>query len=103
MRVYSEQTFYGQEGGGFFICGRPHFLAQKILDFLKFMVCPHGQGGRGELSRADIFRTRGEGVNFFAILYGRLLWMPLTLNLTISMVYMSKARVSCVGGLKFKS
>jgi len=32
---------------GFFRCGRPHFLAQKISDFLKFMVCQHGQGGRG--------------------------------------------------------
>jgi len=30
---------------GFFICGRLHFLMQKNFDFLKFMVCPHGQGG----------------------------------------------------------
>jgi len=27
----------------------------KIPDFSKFMVCPHGQG---ELSRAEILRTR---------------------------------------------
>jgi len=29
---------------GLFRCARPHFLAQKKLDFSKFMVCPHGQG-----------------------------------------------------------
>jgi len=34
-------------------------LGAKNSDFLKFMVCPHGQGGRGQ---------------FFAILSGRLLW-----------------------------
>jgi len=30
---------------GFFRCGRPHFLALKTSSFLKFMMCPHGQGG----------------------------------------------------------
>jgi len=32
----------------------------KILDISKFVVCPHGQGGR---TTAGIFRTRKEGVN----------------------------------------
>jgi len=39
------RTFNGQ--GDFFRCGRPHFFAQKNPDISKFMVCPHGQGGRG--------------------------------------------------------
>jgi len=42
------------------------------MDFSKFMVCPHGQGGRG-LSQCGHFETRGEG-QFFVILCGRLLW-----------------------------
>jgi len=46
---------------GFFRCGRLHFFVQKSSDFLKFVVCPHGQG-RGWAS-ADILWTRG-GVNF---------------------------------------
>jgi len=29
----------------FLRCWRPHFLVQKTMDFLKFLVCPHGQGG----------------------------------------------------------
>jgi len=33
--------------GRFFRCGRSYFLAQKSSDFLKFMVCPHGQRGKG--------------------------------------------------------
>jgi len=33
-------------------------LVQKKLDFSKFMVCPHGQGG------IEPVRTRGEGVSF---------------------------------------
>jgi len=37
--------------GDFFRCGRPHFLEQKTLDVLKFMVCPHGQGRRGSIFR----------------------------------------------------
>jgi len=41
------RTFFGQGGKGFFRCGRPHFLAQKTSDFLKFMVCPRGKGGGG--------------------------------------------------------
>jgi len=49
-KVCPVQTFFGQ-GGGFFRRGRPHFLVQKISDFLKFMVCRHGQRGRGHFSR----------------------------------------------------
>jgi len=36
---------------------------QKTADFLKFMVCPHGQGGKG-LASADILRSREKGVIF---------------------------------------
>jgi len=25
------------------------FFAQKSLDFLKFMMCPHGEGGKGSI------------------------------------------------------
>jgi len=31
---------------GFFRSGYPYFLEQKLSDFSKFMVCPHGQGPR---------------------------------------------------------
>jgi len=41
----SSADIFRTKGEGFFRCGRPHFLAQKTLDFLKFIVCPHGQGG----------------------------------------------------------
>jgi len=39
------RTFCGQ--GRFFRYGRPHFLVQKTSNFSKFMLCPHGQGGKG--------------------------------------------------------
>jgi len=51
--------FFGQ--GGFFKCGRPHFLMQKTSDFSKFMVCPHGQG---QLSQLGHFSGKEEEVNF---------------------------------------
>jgi len=44
------RTFFRQGGGGVLqmrTCGRPHFFAQTTSDFLKFMMCPHGQGGEG--------------------------------------------------------
>jgi len=67
------QCEQGGREGGFFRCGRPHFWRQITSDFSKFMTCPHGQGGRGvELMRT--FCCQGEGVNFFSILCGRLLW-----------------------------
>jgi len=43
----------------------------KTSELTKFMVCPHGQGG---LSQSRHFSDKGEGVNFLAILCGRLLW-----------------------------
>jgi len=52
-----------KEGGGFFRCGRPHFLAQKTPDFSKLMVCSHGQGRRG-LSQCGHFADKGEGSIF---------------------------------------
>jgi len=58
----------GQEGRRFFRCGHPHFLGQKISDFLKFMVCPHGQEGKG--GEVEPVRAMGEGD---AILCGCLL------------------------------
>jgi len=51
-----------QWGGGFFRCGRPHFLVQKGSDFSKFMVCPHGQEG---LSQCGHFSDKGEGGSIF--------------------------------------
>jgi len=42
----------------------------KISDFLKFVMCPHGQGERG-LSQCGHFVDKGEGVN---ILRERPLW-----------------------------
>jgi len=63
------RTFCGQGGGG------PSYwtfslLAQKPSNFSKFVMCPHGQGGRGQ---------------FFAILYGRLLWTgPYSIYLVLS-------------------
>jgi len=50
--------------GGFFTCGRLHFLEQKTLDFSKILVYPHGQGGLSPCGhftdkggRGSIFRT----------------------------------------------
>jgi len=67
------RTFCGQ-GGGFFRCGRLHFLVQKTSDFSKFMVCPHGQERRRGWTSAD----KRWGVNFSRfcadVFYGR----PLT-------------------------
>jgi len=59
---------------GFFGCERPNFLVQNTMSFSKFMVCLRGQGGRGLSQGADILRTREKG-QFFAIFYGRSLWM----------------------------
>jgi len=47
-------AFFGQGGKGFF-----QRCAARNLEFVEFMVCPHGQGG---LNR--IFRTRGKRVKF---------------------------------------
>jgi len=56
------RTFCGQ--GEFFRCARPQILAQKTLDFSKFMVCPHVQEV-DEVEPMRIFcRQDGEGVNF---------------------------------------
>jgi len=43
---------FGQ-GGGVLKCGRPHLLGAKNSDFLKFTLCPHGQGGRGHFVRTS--------------------------------------------------
>jgi len=56
--------FADKGGGGFFRCGRPHFLAQKTSDFSKFMMCPHGQEGRGGLRQCGHFADKEVGVNF---------------------------------------
>jgi len=53
------------------------FGEKKTSDFLKFIVCPHGQEGR-RWANSDILRTNGEEANylrFYAdVVYGR----PLT-------------------------
>jgi len=46
-------------------------LMQKISDFFKFTVCPHGQEGKGWVS-ADILWARGDQI--FASLCRRPLW-----------------------------
>jgi len=61
-----------QGRGGFFRCGRPHILMQKTSDFSKFMVCPHGQGGRG-FEPVRTFCEQGD--QFFAFMCRRPLWM----------------------------
>jgi len=66
--------FTGKEGGGSSdVDGRPHFLATKTSDFSKFIVCPHGQGGRG-LSQCGNFVDNGRGGQFFEILCRHPLW-----------------------------
>jgi len=47
----------------YFRCRCPHFLVQKTLEFSKFMVCGHGQEGRG-LSHCGHFADKGEGSIF---------------------------------------
>jgi len=81
--VHKRRPQLGEEGGlssadilrtrgrWFFRCGRPHFLAQKTSNFLKFMVYLHGQGG---FSHCGHFSDKEEGGQFFAILCGPLLW-----------------------------
>jgi len=64
--------FCGQGERRFFRCGRPHFFAQKTLDFSKFMVRPHGRGEDVEPVRT--FYGEWRRGQFFAILCGPLLW-----------------------------
>jgi len=40
------------------------FMVQKTSDFSKFMVCPHGQGGKG-VEPMQTFYGQGGGVNFW--------------------------------------
>jgi len=44
------RTFFGLGGSS---DGTSAFFGGKTLDFSKFMVCPHGQGGKG----VDFVRT----------------------------------------------
>jgi len=55
---------------GFFRCGRPHFLEQKNLRFFEVYGVSARTKEEGGWASAD----KGKGVNFFAILCGRLLW-----------------------------
>jgi len=54
---------------GFFRRGRLHFLEQKTLDFSKFLVCPHGQGGFSQCGQGK----RGGNFSRFCanVFYGR--------------------------------
>jgi len=58
------RTFLEQGGGILQMQTSAFFLAQKTLDFSKFMVCPHGQGGRGFDPVLSFFGKDGKGVNF---------------------------------------
>jgi len=71
--VSAQCGHFADKGGGVFRSGRPHFLAQKSSDFLKFMVCPRGQGGLSLEPVRTFCGQAGEG-QFFAILCGRLFW-----------------------------
>jgi len=71
--------FADKEEGGFFRCGRPHFLAQKASDFYKFIVCPHGQG---ELSQCVHFADKEEG-SIFCDFVLTFLWTALYADKTI--------------------
>jgi len=55
-------------GGGFFSCGRPHFLEQKTWIFRNFWYV-----------RTD----KGEGGQFFAIFCGCFLWNKLIAQLNL--------------------
>jgi len=73
MGGYPVRAFF-EQGGAFFRCGCPHFLAQKTSDILKFMMCLHGQGGKGGLSYCGPIANKEGGDQFFTILCRRLLW-----------------------------
>jgi len=72
VRVCPMWTFCRQ--GGFFRCGRSHFLAQNVGFFEIYRLSAWTRGEDGWAS-ADILRTRGEGVNFSRfcadVFYGR--------------------------------
>jgi len=46
--------------GGFFRCGRPHFLVQKTSAFPKFMVCHTDKGGERVKPVRTFFGQREE-------------------------------------------
>jgi len=60
------RTFFGEERRGL-LPRTSEFLDQKTSDFLKFMVCPHGQGGLSHCGQ-------GGWGQFFSLFCGRLLW-----------------------------
>jgi len=73
--VRSQERFvqYGiLRTGGFFRCGRPHFLVKNTSDFSKFMVCPHGQRRRG-VEQCGHFANKGGRFSRFCadVIYGR--------------------------------
>jgi len=47
-------------------------FCDKNVEVLKLIVCLHG---KEKLSQCGHFADKGEGNQFFAILWGRLLWM----------------------------
>jgi len=66
-RRFVQFGHFADKGEGGLQMHSPQFLAQKTSDFLKFMVCPHGQGGR-RVEPVKTFCGQGEkGV-------GHLLW-----------------------------
>jgi len=57
------RTFYGQEARGFFRCGHPHFLVQKIGFFEIYGVSARMKGEG--LSQCRHLRTSREGESIF--------------------------------------
>jgi len=75
------RTFCGQ--GGFFRCGRPHFLRQNLRICRKLCVCARD---RRALESREIKPVRTfcrQGGQVFAILCGRLLWTSLNLDVKL--------------------
>jgi len=75
--LFSIGHFAGK--GRFLKCENAHLLVlQKTSDYLKFMMCPHGHGGR-DLIQCEHFLDKG-GVNFSQFC-AEVLWMAPLLSL----------------------
>jgi len=68
------RKFFGQ--GGFLKCGRPlEFFESYGVSTKLWLQMQLWQRKEGSWASTDIFRRRGDGGQFFAILCGCLLWM----------------------------
>jgi len=68
--IHSPLSSADKEEERFFRFGRPHFLAQKTSEFLKFMVCPHERGVSFLRFCADVFyrRPKAERVEWILLI-----------------------------------